>query len=75
MSDRADRAASQCMYDEWLSVAVWQGVAGLRRFEDASVLKIWLELGQEVLFDLSDKVSALDWVIGAREMNLTSYIS
>ena len=40
-------------------VTVWQGAAGLIRFEDASLLRIWLEMGQEVLFDLSDKVRAL----------------
>jgi hypothetical protein len=40
-------------------VPVWQGAAGLIRFEDALLLRIWLEMGQEVLFDLSDKVRAL----------------
>jgi hypothetical protein len=53
-----------CMYDGWMDmcivpVPVWQGAAGLIRFEDASLLRIWLEMGQEVLFDLSDKVRAL----------------
>ena len=36
-----------------------QGSGGPRRFEEAAVLKVFLELGHELQFDLTAKASAL----------------